>query len=369
MRLQLMTRAVLAVLGLVALSSVAFADGEVTMRGAYFKEKATRVQQPMVDGKFDVGENGTVDGHLLIDAITSASAASGAAEEPFSESRVEVGAGYAHLWGRWTFAGSTRYSSEPDYTSAFGSLRAQLELADKNFVLGAAFGAGRDTITNAGIQGPAERIEEELSTYLGSVTASQILSPVMIASITYDLAVLDGYQANVYRRVLVLGDLKRESHPRERMRHAVAGTLRRYLKSSKTTLIGQYRYYQDDWGIRAHTPELRVVQDAGETVQVGLRYRYYTQDPADFWSPEYESGPEPTLFTADYKLSRFSVHTIGMKFAVMGATFGFEERMAEVRAELVLEYDIRRQPHEAQQSAPFGNAGVAHVAVTVPFEY
>lgn len=363
-----LTRGVL-VLAVLAFAAPAFADGEVSMRGAYFKEKATRVQQPMVDGRFDVGETGTIDAHLLIDAITSASAASGAAEEPFSENRLEAGGGYTHLFDRLTLGASARYSYEPDYTSAFGIVRGQMELADRNFTVGLSLGAGQDEITNAGIMGPAERITEELSSYLASLSFSQILSPETVASLTYDLAYLDGYQANVYRRVLVLGDFKRESHPRERTRHAVAGTVRHFLKRTSTTAIGQYRFYQDDWGVRAHTPEVRVVQDVGDTVQVGGRYRYHTQGPADFWEAEYETGPEPTFFSADYKLSRFSVHTIGVKLAVMGATFGFEDRAAEVRAELVLEYDIRRQPHEADMATPFGNAGVAHVAVTVPLEY
>jgi Protein of unknown function (DUF3570) len=357
------------VLVLLALAGPAFADGELTVRGAYFKEKATRVQQPMVDARLEVGDHGTLNANLLIDAITSASAAAGAADEPFTENRVEAGAGYAHVRGIWTFGGAARYSKEPDYKSVFGTLRAQAELFDRNLTLGVTVGAGHDDISNAGIEGPAERVNEDLESYLASVSVAQILSPNAIASVTYDLAHLDGYQANVYRRVLVIDDLKRESHPRARTRHAVAGSVRRFFTDTSTTAIASYRYYQDDWGIRGHTPELRVIQDAGDTMQVGFRYRYYTQRRADFWQQEYEVGPPPLLFSADYKLSRFSQHTIGMKFAVTGATFGFEDRMGEVRGEVVLEYDIRRQPHEDQYPSSFGNAGVAHVAVTIPLEY
>ena len=70
MRLQL------ALAGLVAsagLGSVAAADGSVSVRGVYYKERATRVIQPMLDGMFEAGARGLVTTHLLVDSITSAS--------------------------------------------------------------------------------------------------------------------------------------------------------------------------------------------------------------------------------------------------------------------------------------------------------
>ena len=102
MRLQLaIGRAViLAVLGVALAASPAPADGTLTARGVYYKERATRVMQPMLDGMFDVGVHGIVTAHFLIDAITSASASSGAADSAaFTERRYEGGLGYAHERG------------------------------------------------------------------------------------------------------------------------------------------------------------------------------------------------------------------------------------------------------------------------------
>src|SRR5204863_2376134 len=98
MRVQL-SRAIVAGAILVIASAPARADGELTLRGVYYKERSTRVEQPMLDGRFDVGDSGEVDAHALVDAITSASAASGAADTSFSERRYEVGAGYTHTLG------------------------------------------------------------------------------------------------------------------------------------------------------------------------------------------------------------------------------------------------------------------------------
>src|SRR5690606_20027535 len=109
-------------------SSSARADGELTMRGAYYKERSTRVSQPMMDLVFDVGDNGQMAAHVLVDAITSASAASGAAGEAFQEIRREFGAGYSHQVDLVKLGGRARFSVEPDYVSAFASLLSELAL-------------------------------------------------------------------------------------------------------------------------------------------------------------------------------------------------------------------------------------------------
>ena len=59
-------------------ASTAHADGVVEARTVYYKETATRVVQPMLDGMFDAGARGIVDAHLLVDAVSSASPGAGA---------------------------------------------------------------------------------------------------------------------------------------------------------------------------------------------------------------------------------------------------------------------------------------------------
>jgi hypothetical protein len=127
------------------------ADGTLTLRGAYYKERATRVVQPMLDGVFEVGEHGSVDGHLLVDAITSASTSSGAADGGFTERRYEGGAGYRHElpWGN--LHGDFRGSREPDYLSLFGGAGIELELAEKNTIVASSCRSGTISRTCAAI--------------------------------------------------------------------------------------------------------------------------------------------------------------------------------------------------------------------------
>lgn len=345
---------------LCALAAPAGADGSLTMRGAYFKERATRVIQPMLDGVFSAGDHGTVDAHLLVDAITSASASSGAADEPFTERRYEAGGGYLHELTLGKLRGDFRISSEPDYTSLFGSLGAELAFAEDNTIVGLGLGGGHDEVSNAGAQGPfSMAVEGSLDTYLGTVSVSQLLSPDLVVSGGYDVSHLRGFQQNPYRFVVVDTQPMPERHPDTRTRHALAGTGKWFLDATKTTAIASYRFYADSWGILAHTPEVRVVQSITDLIEVGARYRFHKQSAADFYSRAYAADDD--YVSDDEKISAFTTHTIEGRLAMFGEVLGFSGLLGEARGELILQY--------VDQNNRFGNAFAAQAALTLPFSY
>jgi len=354
-----------AVLGVaVADAAPARADGTLSLRGAWYKEKATRVIQPMLDATFEVGEDGEAAAHALIDAITSASSAAGALGEPFDERRWEVGGGYRHTFERLRLGGAARLSYEPDYTSIFVLGNAELILADQTTTIGLGGGIGHDTVGKSGPTAPNMRPTiGTLTTALGTLSVTQVMTQNRVAGVTYDLIYLDGFQENPYRTAITSEGLVLERHPDTRLRHAIAGTVRQFVPATTTTVFATYRFYADDWGLAAHTPELRLIQEAGDGVDVTLRYRFHWQREADFYLPSYPSNDmdEFPYITDDIKLSGFTTHTIGAKFGVLGRVLGFTGRLEEARGELLLEY--------TDQNNRFGNAVQAHAALSMPFEY
>jgi hypothetical protein len=371
MRLQLTLAAIL----MLSAVAPARADGTLAMRGVYYKERATRVMQPMLDAMFDAGLHGVATGHFLVDAITSASASSGAANAAsFTERRYEAGLGYSHELGIFTVAADAKYSTESDYISRYFGARAQAELGQKNTVLGLGGGASFDTVSAAASQGPLQLTlrcdamhpsegECPLHVYSMYASASQIVSQNAVVGVSIDLSTLRGYQSNPYRQAIVGETLVSERHPTERTRQAFAANARYYVAETGTTLVGAYRYYRDSWRVHAHTPELRIVQEIGFDVDTSLRYRYYTQDGAYFYRTRYP--PDDAAMTQyvsdDVKLSEFSGHTLEAKLGVLGEAFGFGGRWAGARFESIVEYIV--------QHNRFGNAVVAHVALTLPFSY
>lgn len=355
--------------------AVAHGDGALSVRGAYYKERATRVMQPMLDAMFDVGTRGTLTAHTLVDAITSASASSGAADaEPFTEKRYEGGVGYAYQLDGGKVAAEGKYSSESDYDSIYGGLRGELELFQKNTVIGLGVGVSLDRISAAASQGPAQPSLRcsaqdpsaphcELDAYSVYASASQLLGPNTVLGVSADVAYLDGYQSNPYRAAVVGEALVTERHPTERTREAFAASLRHYLAPTHTTLIGAYRYYRDSWKVHAHTPELRLVQEVGSAADATLGYRYYSQDGAYFYHDSYPADDVAmTQYVSDdVKLASFTGHTITAKLGIFGEAFQLGGRWAGARFEGILEYAV--------QHNRFGNAVIAHFALTFPFAY
>jgi hypothetical protein len=375
----------LAALLLIASAAIAHADGEMTLRGVYYKERSTRVVQPMLDAMFEVGVHGLFTGHLLVDAITSASASSGAATaEPFTERRFEAGAGYAHelagpdgsFLDLVRVGGEGKASSEPDYRSFYVGVRAEAELAQKNATVGIGGGISADTLDASGtqdtsglsmglkLQCPGDPIAQsdecDVKTYSMFASVSHLLSRNALVGLSYDLAKQDGFLSNPYRQVIVAPVPIPERHPYERTRHAFAISARYYVPSVQTAFIGSYRFYKDSWDVHAHTPELRIIQQVGRGADASFRYRYYTQDASFFFRERYTSSMI-TYVTDDPKMGAFSGHLLEAKLGMLGEVFGLQGRWAGARLEGILEYII--------QHNRFGNAVVAHAALTVPFEY
>jgi hypothetical protein len=268
-----------------------------------------------------------------------------------------------------------------DYKSLYIGARSELELNQKNTLLGLGGGIGYDTIsagTGGGLAQPTIECEPggtaqaecNLSTLSVFVSASQIVNRNMVVGASIDVARLSGYQSNPYRSAIGGDELVAERHPTLRNRQAYAGWLRYYVPSTQTTLIGSYRFYRDTWKVHGHTPEIRIVQLIDKVADASLRYRWHTQDAAFFFRERYatadgicmEPGNLATCYLSDdVKLSSMSTHTIEAKLGITGAAFDLQGRWAGARFEGVLQYVV--------QYNRFGNAIVAHVGVTVPFSY
>jgi hypothetical protein len=358
-------------------ASSASADGTIAVRGVYYKERSTRVIQPMLDAMFEVGTRGLLTSHFLVDAITSASSGSGAAGAAFTEKRYEGGAGYTQELGRFRLGGDTKFSTESDYRSLYIGGRGEMDLAQKNATIGLGGGLSLDRLSNAGAQSPmggpmlvcdnarplSVAPDCPLRTLSLFVSASQVVSRDALVGLSFDVSRADGFLANPYRIVIADDGMTPERHPNSRTREAIAASVRYYVSATETTLVGAYRFYHDSWKITAHTPELRVIQQAGRDIDASIRYRYYRQSAAFFYEKRYASiDPTVSEFeTDDPKMSAFDGHTFEAKLGFLGEALSFEGLWAGARFEGILEYVI--------QHNSFGNAIIAHAALTVPFNY
>jgi hypothetical protein len=128
-----------------------------------------------------------------------------------------------------------------------------------------------------------------------------------------------------------LGVEATEELPGQRGRDALFGRLRRYLGADTSLELGG-RYYLDDWGIGAWSLEPRLYhQLVDDRLGLRLRYRYYTQTPADYWAEHFagtDPADAPTFRTQDPELGEFDSHTVGAQLSFKNdGAWGFDVSM------------------------------------------
>jgi hypothetical protein len=309
------------------------AEDYVIVRGAYYREASTRVIQPMVELQRDSDNGLDVGAHFLVDAITSASIAAGTATDAvFTETRNEAGLSVGKRWSRFALRGGYRYSAESDYWSHSVGMSGVGRLWGDTATVRLSLGRSFDSMTARGRPPDCRVLPSnscELDVWFGSVAYTQVLSPVLIAQASYDLAYLDGFQGNVYRAVPGIGfevlPYRAGGSLRDgrRLRHAISPRIAYYVPRTGTGFQLAYRYYWDQfpgtpaapgepWDLRAHTIEGRVYQEVGPYLEVRLLYRHYIQDRgAAFWCDTAASPgcypPGSVFYSSDPKLG--PVHT------------------------------------------------------------
>lgn len=106
-----------------------------------------------------------------------------------------------------------------------------------------------------------------------------------------------------------------EIFPRTRLRQNVSGLLVHYVPRTKTTARVSYRFYFDDYDVRAHTVLAEAYQALGERVLFSALYRMHRQTAVSFWTRSLSLADFDlsTPRTADSDLAELWAHKWGVK--------------------------------------------------------
>jgi Protein of unknown function (DUF3570) len=150
-------------------------------------------------------------------------------------------------------------------------------------------------------------------------TWAQSWTPVISTQLTYSAQLVDGFQSDPYRSV-VLGEgvVAQEHEPNTRAREALTLRVAWYLRALRGALRMALRGYHDTWAIDSGSAEIEAEKSIGEPLRVLVRGRYYRQSGALFWSDDYTSGspplgPKGQYWTGDRKLSPMSTWLAGIR--------------------------------------------------------
>lgn len=240
-----------------------------------------------------------------VDAVSNASIDVVTTASKFSETRQAFDLGVDYVVRDSTISLSTYQSKEPDYKARSVSLDVTQEVFGNMTTVALGFTRGSDDVGQKGVG-----FFDTARHWQYRFGLTQILSPTWLASANLEVVSDDGYLGNPYRAARVFGATVPERHPRTRSSRAIK---LRSLKEigERQSLRGEYRYFWDNWAIKAHTLEAGYARYFGDKWLAEGFGRYYKQSKANFYSDNAQS--ETTYVSRNRQLGTFDSIGLGAK--------------------------------------------------------
>jgi hypothetical protein len=164
---------------------------------------------------------------------------------------------------------------------------------------------------------PVPNTYKPRDSYSASFSYSQVVNERLQLAVLMDLIYQQGLLATDYQRVYFTDNSERiENLPDKRFKIPL-GLRVNYFLDYRFILRVYYRYYQDDWGITAHTASIELPIKLNAYISLSPFYRFYQQTGANYFAPYGMHLPTETFYTSDYDLSQLTSNFfgIGVRFA------------------------------------------------------
>ena len=168
-------------------------------------------------------------------------------------------------------------------------------------------------------------------TYNLTATYSQVLGKRVQAAVSTELVSQNGLLSTPFHRVYFRDNLapntiptlndnfiprfgtaaRIENLPRARFKYPVSLRLN-YYASDLVQVRGFYRFYNDNFGVVAHTLELELPVKLTPFFVVYPFYRYHTQTAATYFAPFAQHSVADAYYTSDYDLAALTAHKAGV---------------------------------------------------------
>lgn len=290
------------------------------------------VDGPSILLRKQLGKYSSISANYYVDSITSASIDVDAttSASPYDERREEKSIGADFLFDKTLMSLGYTTSTENDFearTVAFGisqDMFGDLTTVSLGYVRG---------WNDIGMTGnPAFSRQSDSQRF--RVGISQIVTKNLIMALNFETVADEGFLNNPYRSVRYVDpgsaqgySFEPEAYPRTHTSNAVALRARYHLPI-RASLSGEYRYYNDSWGISAYNIGLGYTQAWRDHWLFDLKYRYYAQGNADFYSDLFPYRDAQNFMARDKELSSFTTQTagLGISYEVRPGGLGFIDR-------------------------------------------
>lgn len=177
------------------------------------------------------------------------------------------------------------------------------------------------------------------NSYTLSIFASQILSQKFQLALFFDLVKQEGMLSTPYQRVYfadkpnfyigTVSDIPIYTTPSNHGVYQLADNIEKmpnsrfkvplgarfsYYLNEWMVLKSYYRFYVDDWGLKAHTINFDLPLRTSQSFSITPSFRYYVQNQADYFAPFETHLSTEKYYTSDYDLSKFHSEQYSLAF-------------------------------------------------------
>ncbi|MCZ6536738.1 MAG: DUF3570 domain-containing protein [Gammaproteobacteria bacterium] len=270
----------------------------------YYSGGGIDVQGPALLIRKNFAEKYSINASYYVDSISGASIDVVTNASPYSEKRNQFGLGFDYLYGDTLMSISYTQSDESDYEARTLDVGLSHDFFGGMSTLAMGFSRGDDTVMRVDTS-----FEDTVDRFQYRLGWTQVLSPTLVAALSYEGISEEGFLNNPYRSARVLGASVQERYPRTRTSNALGIQANKYWGERSFVTQLKYRFYDDTWGITANNIELVFSRRLSEKTEIGLGGRFYTQTAANFYSDNF--AQEFRYMARDKELSDFTSASIG----------------------------------------------------------
>ena len=246
-------------------------------------------QGPALLVRKSLADRVSLSASYYVDAVSNASVDVVTTASKYKETRHAYDLGVDYVVRDSTLSLGVSHSKEPDYVADAVSFDVSQEVFGNMTTVALGYTRGSDKVGERGIG-----FFDTARHWQYRLGVTQILSPTWLVSANLEAVSDDGYLGSPYRVARVFGAAVDERNPRTRSSRAVK---LRTLKDvgERQSVRAEYRYFWDNWAIKAHTVEGGYSRYFGDAWLADGFLRYYSQRKANFYS---DNAPSETLYVS-----------------------------------------------------------------------
>jgi len=323
------------------------------------------------------------------------------------EEREAITSGLTYFWESASASLSGGYSREHDYTSRYTGLNLSLELNKKLTTLNFGSSVAFDEVQPSYFNGDCgEKCHKTNQQYLLGLTQVIDKDSLLLSNMTFSYS--KGYLSDPYKLVAFYtpdtsyietsaGNWQQQAdpalypdcpdcvmigsdanaqpitisgvndrRPKEKFQWAwLTQYVRHFEDLNSAALHVDYRFTTDSWGVNSHTTELSWHQPITDDWLIIPRFRYYSQDAADFYQPVFTGSPENyKAYSSDYRLAGFGAISGGIKISKSFSELG---PLSDLKFQAGIEYYDHKASYQLGGNHSGSFADFSYYLVTASF--